>query len=182
MAASDWSYSPGLTEERPLPLERFLPPLPPAMFETWLKENITPGNWLIDPFGSNPALALEAARAGYRVLVTSNNPILTFMVETLASAPSAASFQSAIAELAASRRGTERLEVHLQALYESQCPACGRLIQATGFLWKKDEIKPYSRLISCPHCGASGEHPRCRIRPGAAFTPGQRQPAPFKGD
>ena len=29
-----------------------------------------PGGWLIDPLNASPAVALEAARAGYRVVVT----------------------------------------------------------------------------------------------------------------
>ena len=47
------------------------------------------------------------------MLVVSNNPVLTFMLEVLASAPRPADFQSALAALGASRRGEERLELHI---------------------------------------------------------------------
>ena len=40
-----------------------------------------PGSWLLDPFGFSPRLVLEAARAGYRVLVTVNHPTTRFLLE-----------------------------------------------------------------------------------------------------
>ena len=45
------------------------------------------GSWVLDPFGFSPRLALEAARAGYRVLVTVNNPITRFLLEMSARPP-----------------------------------------------------------------------------------------------
>src|SRR5512140_728605 len=141
-----------------LPLARFLPALPAGMGAAWLKANLAPDSLVLDAFGSTPTLALEAARAGYRVLVVSNNPVLSFMLELLASAPRAEEFQSALAELASARRGEERLELHLQALYQTECPNCGRKIQAQAFLWRKGEAQPYARLLRCPHCSHEGEH------------------------
>jgi hypothetical protein len=48
----------------------------------WLARHpIQPGTWLLDPFGFAPQLAIEAARSGYRVLVTANNPITRFLLE-----------------------------------------------------------------------------------------------------
>jgi hypothetical protein len=79
-------FYPGTGSPPALPLARFLPPVPTGMASAWLKENVPRGSWLLDPLGSSPSLALEAARAGYRVLVACNNPILSFMIETLAAA------------------------------------------------------------------------------------------------
>ena len=143
----------------PSPLARYLPPLPPGMAAGWLADNVPPGSWLLDPLGASPELALEAARAGYRVLVASNNPILSFMLETLASAPRAADFQSALAELASAKRGDERLEAHIKSLYQTQCETCGESVQAQAFLWRKGEPQPFARLYECPNCGESGERP-----------------------
>ncbi len=152
-------FLPGSPTPQPLPLGRFLPPYFPGMVTAWLDEQVSGGQWLLDPTGSNPALALEAARAGYRVLAASNNPVLTFLLEVLASAPQAADFTSAVAELGALRRGTERLEVQLQALYETNCPNCGAASPALAFLWRKGESQPFARLVRCPACGAEGEFP-----------------------
>ena len=78
-------------------LAQFLPRLPAGAAARWLKQTLPErsGQWVVDPFGASPHLALEAARAGYRVLVISNNPITRFMLELLASPPSeAASYAS----------------------------------------------------------------------------------------
>jgi predicted RNA-binding Zn-ribbon protein involved in translation (DUF1610 family) len=141
------------------PLARFLPPLQPGMAAAWLAKNVSPGSWLLDPLGASPALTLEAAQAGYRVLVASNNPILSFITETLARAPRSPDFQSAIAELSMVKRGEERLQHHLQSLYQTACAACGEPVQPQAFLWRKDESEPFARLYDCPKCGQSGEHP-----------------------
>jgi len=141
-----------------LPLGRFLPPLPEGIISEWLSEKIPPGAWLLDPLGSTPQVALEAARSGYRVLVACNNPVLALMMEVLAAAPRRADFQAAISTLADSRRSGERLEIHLQSLYRTTCPVCGKQIQAREYLWKKNEPRPYARLIDCPVCKTSGEY------------------------
>lgn len=144
-----------------LPLARFLPPIPTGMASAWLKENAPAGSWLLDPLGSSPGLVLEAARAGYRVLVACNNPVLSFMIETLAAAPGTAEFQAALAELAMARRGDERLEKHLLGLYVTVCENCGEHIPAEAFLWRKGDAHPYARIYHCPKCGESppGERP-----------------------
>ena len=149
-------FYPGSTSHAAAPLARYLPPLPPGMLAGWLAENVPPGSWLLDPLGASPALVLEAARAGYRVLVASNNPIISFVIETLARVPKSAEFQSALAELAMAKRGDERLEKHLQNLYLTTCDTCGEQVPAQAFLWRKGEEQPYARIYRCPRCGESG--------------------------
>lgn len=152
-------YIPGTTPANPGPLSRFLPPLEEGSLATWLAGQIQPGAWLLDPFGVSPRLAVEAARAGYRVLVTANNPINQFLLEMSANAPQDSEMMSILAELGAARRGSERLENHLGSLYLTTCDKCGQEIQASSFLWRKGESVPYARLYSCPHCQDSGERP-----------------------
>ena len=144
---------------QPLPLSRYLPPLPQGMLRAWLAENVSPGGWLLDPLGASPALVLEAARAGYRVIVACNNPVLAFMLEVLASAPPAADFEAALAELALARRGEDRLDAHLRSLYLTECANCGELVLAEAFLWHKGDSRPYARIYHCPFCGEAGERP-----------------------
>lgn len=154
-------FYPETSDPPVIPLARFLPPLPGGMVRSWLQENILPGSWLLDPLGASPTLALEAAQAGYRVLVASNNPIIRFMIEVLASAPKASDFQAALAEIAMSKRGDERLEKHLYNLYLTECETCGERIPAHTFLWRKGETQPYGKIYRCPKCGESpgGERP-----------------------
>ena len=142
-----------------LPLGRYLPPLPADMAGNWLQHEIPHGSWLLDPLAATPALALEAAQCGYRILVTSNNPVISFILEELASSPQASDFQAALSELSMIRRGGERLDTHLQSLYLTECAACGQLIPAQVFLWRKDEKQPYARVYHCPICGEEGERP-----------------------
>lgn len=150
-------YIPGTSPADPGPLSRFTPPLEEGTISRWLALHAPVGSWLLDPFGFSPRLVLEAARAGYRVLVTVNNPITRFLLEMAANPPSEADFQAALAELAAARKGDERLGAHLQALYLTPCEKCGRQIQVDSFLWRRGESLPYARIYTCPHCGDTGE-------------------------
>lgn len=156
-ASASPAYLPGKLPPKPGPLARYLPPLEDGPAASWLRERIPAGAWLLDPFGFSPRLALEAARAGYRVLVAANNPVGRFLVEITAQAPSAAELTAALSELATSRKGDERLEEHLQALYMTSCATCNREIPAEAFLWRKDADTPYARVVVCKECGEEGE-------------------------
>jgi len=129
------------------------------VIDQWLRQKTPPGSWVLDPFCSTPLTSLQAAQAGYRVLVTSNNPILAFELEMLCQTPEKSEFQAALAELASTRRGETRLETMLQSYYLTQCATCGREIQAEAFIWKRGEHSPYARIYHCPHCGDEGIHP-----------------------
>jgi hypothetical protein len=152
-------FLPGYLTAETLPLSRYLPPLPTGMVHAWLAQNIPAGEWVLDPFGAAPQAALEAARAGYRVLTASNNPVNSFLLELLASAPAKEDFQAALAEIATVRRGDERLESYLQSLYLTECASCSQTVSAQYFLWKRDEKEPYARVYHCPECGDEGERP-----------------------
>lgn len=127
------------------------------MISSWLSHLKQPSAWVLDPFGFSPRLALEAARSGYRVLVTANNPINRFLLEMFANPPSMIDFSAALADLSAMRKGGERLGAHLQSMYQTTCELCNEKIQAQAFLWRKGENAPYARIYQCSHCGDSGE-------------------------
>lgn len=148
---------PGTKPDHPGPLARFLPPLEDGVISAWLKENIPAGNWVLDPFGSAPRLTLEAARAGYRVLVAANNPITRFILEMGAASLPESEFKAAIADLAVSRKGEEKLEEHLQSLYLTACMSCKMQVPAQAFLWRKGEEAPFGRIFECKGCSESGE-------------------------
>ena len=167
-------YIPGMRPIEPGPLARFTPPLEEGVISAWLPAHapLSPalapgasvdaaqgdrGSWVLDPFGFSPRLTLEAARAGYRVLVTVNNPITRFQLEMSAHPPSETDFKAALADLAASKKGEDRLGAHLQSLYLTPCEKCGNEIYADSFLWRKGEEAPYARIYTCPHCEDSGE-------------------------
>ncbi|NWG06445.1 MAG: hypothetical protein HXY35_07130 [Chloroflexi bacterium] len=153
------SYIPGLSPADPGPLSRFTPPLEEGVVSAWLPRHASAGSWLLDPFGFSPRLILEAARAGYRVLVTVNNPITRFLLEMSANPPSEADFKAALADLAVVKKGEERLQGHLQSLYLTRCEKCEQEIPAQSFLWRKGEDTPYTRVYKCSHCQDEGERP-----------------------
>lgn len=160
MGAVDSVFYPGYDEVPvELPLGHFLPPWSEGMAAEWLKEHVPAGSWVLDPFGGSPQLIMEMARAGYRVLVTANNPITGFILEMMSEAPRPTEFKAVLAELAAARKGDERIELHIQSLYQMTCPNCEEKAPAKAFLWQKKEAAPDVFIMDCPNCGKSGEYP-----------------------
>ena len=115
------------------------------------------GYWIRS--ASRRGSALEAARAGYRVLVTVNNPISRFLLEMSARPPAETDFKAALADLTSAKKGEERLGAHLQSLYLTSCEKCGHEVYADSFLWRKGEDAPYARVYTCPNCDDAGERP-----------------------
>ena len=150
-------YIPGTKPADAGPLSRFIPPLEEGVIARWLSLHAPTSTWLLDPFGFSPRLVLEAARAGYRVLVTVNNPITRFLLEIAANPPSESDFNAALAELETAKKGDERLGAHLQSLYQTTCEKCSAEIQADYFLWRKEADAPHARMYTCPQCNDSGE-------------------------
>jgi hypothetical protein len=152
-------YFPGIAVKNPEPLSRYLPPIPDGVVSAWLNTNIPQGSWILDPFCASPRLSVEAARAGYRLLVTANNPIARFLLEMASNPPKAVDLKSALAELASSYKADERLEPHIRSLYNTRCARCGQIVSADAFIWEHGNSSPYLRVYTCPSCGDTGEHP-----------------------
>ena len=142
---------------RPEPLARYLPPVLDGVAAAFLAEHTKPEAWVLDPFGASPRLAVEMARAGYRVLAAVNNPVTRFLLDLTAVPPPRYELQAALADLADSRKGEEQLETHLQSLYLTDCPRCQRSVPAEAFVWERGGKAPVARIIRCPQCGESGE-------------------------
>ncbi|MFH1907614.1 MAG: hypothetical protein ABIL11_09585 [Chloroflexota bacterium] len=180
------AFIPGNEPARPEPLARYLPPVPEGIAQAFLAEHATlpvlpqghpvrasgrcrddvtagpgseakRGTWVLDPFGASPRLAVEMARAGYRVLVAVSNPVTRFQLDLAAAPPSKADLQAALADLAVSRKGEERLETHLQSLYLTECSKCQRSLPAEAYIWERGSQVPLARILRCPQCGESGE-------------------------
>jgi hypothetical protein len=150
-------YITGNPPTHPEPLSRYLPPLLEDVTTTWLQSHLSGGSWVLDPFGASPLAPTEAARSGYRILVCANNPIARFLIELAANPPSEEDLSAALAQLAASRKGDERLEPHIQNLYSTYCEQCGREIIAKEFIWERGANAPFGRIYECLYCGDSGE-------------------------
>jgi hypothetical protein len=155
----EFHFIPGQAVQVGTPLDRYLPPHRRGAAGQWLIKNIPKDGWLLDPFGASPDMAIEAAQKGYGIIVSANNPIIRFILEMRCHPPSHSEFQAAIATLASSLVGRERLEPHVKSIYDTYCEGCNAKIQASAYLWKKEEEVPFGKVYSCPHCGESGEFP-----------------------
>ncbi|MEJ2412289.1 MAG: hypothetical protein P8Y34_04740 [Anaerolineales bacterium] len=150
---NDQPYIYGNSSTRDYPLQDHLPEYRPGIAENWLKETIPTGSWILSPFGSSPQTSLEAARAGYRVLLPVHNPVLRFVIENLANPPTRDELNSALASLASSYKGTERLKPFILSLYETDCPQCGAKTSALSFSWAKNTRELLTKTCRCQTCG-----------------------------
>ena len=153
-----FAYLPGDEPENPGPLARYLPLAADGIATAFLATHSRPGDWVLDPFGAAPRTDLEMARLGFRVLVAVNNPVTRFLLATAANPPSQADLRAALAELAAARKGDERLETHLQSLYLTECTKCHRQVPADAFVWERESGVLAARIYHCS-CGDNGEYP-----------------------
>jgi len=148
-----------------LPLDRFLPPYYPGSMSGWLQRFAPPGSLILDPFGQDPYVVLELARAGYRVVVSANNPIAAFILEVMASAPTAEEISEAVHALAGIRSTDGLLlEDQINAYYQFDCPnpECQQLdlkpkLQVDYLVWAEDAPEPELAFGACPGCGKQAE-------------------------
>jgi hypothetical protein len=153
----DLPYIPGSNPPPEIPLSRFIPPIPGGMGTAWCQKFLSPGDWVLEPFGYNPMLIIEIAAAGYPVLTTINNPIHAFILQMIASAPGKDELIAALQDLAITPKGNDRMEPYIRSLYHVTCKDCKREIEADAFLWEKGSEKPYAVQVKCPYCGAAGD-------------------------
>ena len=156
------AYIPGDEPSRAAPLSRYLPVIPEGVAAAFLERHFGPvendgGAWILDPLGASPHLDMEMAAHGHRLLVSVNNPVTRFLLEMGANPPSQVDLRAALAELAAARKGTERLESHLQSLYLTTCTKCQRQVPAEAFVWERGGEAPVARIYHCT-CGDDGEY------------------------
>jgi len=135
------------------PLQTCLPAYRPQVVSAWLKQLPTPGGIILFPFGGSPQVVLEAARSGYQILTPVHNPILRFLIESLAHPPSKEELGSALAKLASSYKGKERLQPLILSLYETDCPQCGEKTSASSFTWSRITQEPVQKTCRCSRCG-----------------------------
>ncbi|MGW8249202.1 MAG: hypothetical protein ACWGO1_01040 [Anaerolineales bacterium] len=154
-----FTYIPGSIPDQPGPLARFLPPIPEGVVSAWLSSTLPKGALVLDPFGSAPKLPIEAARSGYRLIVTANNPVAHFILTSFANPPSDSDLWAVLAEIAATFRGEERLEPHIRSLYITQCENCGHDVEADAFIWDRETNQPFAKQYSCPHCAETAIQP-----------------------
>jgi hypothetical protein len=141
------------------PLSRYLPPLPGEVTLAWSNRIAPPEAWILDPLAASPRLPVQLAAGGMRVLITAGNPIIRFLLDLAAHPPTQADLSAALSDLAMARKDDERLELHLQSLYETHCAACNHPLPAEFFIWDAKSGALVAKTYTCASCGDMGERP-----------------------
>lgn len=152
-------FLPGHKLPRDRPLGRFLPPIERGAVARLLANEGLEGTTVLDPFGSSPQLAVEAAQSGCAVIVAANNPITRFVLERRLDPLSVEELQSTLARLSSVEKDGNRLEPFLMGLYETECLRCGSRVAAEYFVWNAESGEPVMKAYACPHCNHAGEDP-----------------------
>ena len=155
----DFGKPPYFSGKKPQPImvmDRYLPPYPMDSLIDMLHYIGIEDGWVLDPIGNQPLSAIELAQAGYKVLVTCNNPIVGRIIQVICHGYQKSQFQAAIADLGALKRGEERLESQIKNLYHSPCPDCSSYSTKVKYFWKKNQNLPFAREIVCEDCGMTG--------------------------
>jgi hypothetical protein len=151
------SFPPGEPVVQKAPLERFLPPLERGSVGRALALHAADSEVLIDPFGTSPQLAIEAARAGYGVIVAANNPVTRFIIEKQLNPLQVNDLQAALAKFSSTPKDDSRLEPFILDLYRTICSRCGQSVSADYFIWERDNDAPFLKAYHCNHCDHSAE-------------------------
>lgn len=152
-------FLPGRPPAPDRPLGRFLPPLEAGPVRRLVEREDLVGRMVLDPFGSSPELAMEAANAGAKVLVAVNNPVTRFVLERRLDPLPLDVLQAALAQLAAAEKDDTRLEHFMLDLYRTRCLRCGETVTAEYFVWDQEQGVPVLKAYTCPHCNHTGEDP-----------------------
>lgn len=162
------SFPPGEPVRFTGSLERFLPPIERGTIGRALAIYAPDCEILIDPFGTSPQLIIEAASAGYGVIVAANNPISRFMIEKFLDPFRVNDLQTALAKFSITPKDDSRLEPFILDLYRTNCSQCGESISADHFVWEREADAPHLKAYRCTNCDHVAEEETNEIDRGRA--------------
>jgi hypothetical protein len=150
--------------EEPPPADALWPserhPWSHQMVTHYLRQLSQHGDWVVDPFASQAALARAGATVGGRRLVLNNASQAQLLGVLVSAAPPLASVvDHAFSRIADAPRRGRTLAHHLAALYETICPECAQTIVAERFVWDRSVGEPVEKRYRCPHCASRGDAP-----------------------
>lgn len=111
-----------------------------------------PGDTILDPFASQPALIRHASASRRRVVVNNAIPATLLAVMSSADPPGAPVVDGAFTRIADAPRRGQTLADHLRSLYNTLCPNCAGAATASAFIWDRSTGEPQQKQVSCPHC------------------------------
>lgn len=129
------------------------------MVERGLEQYSQPGDLVLDPFASQPALARAASASRRRLVLNNASPAALLAALAGAAPPAPAVVDHAFSRIADAPRRGRTLAHHLAALYETICPECAQSMAADCFVWDRQIGEPVEKQYRCPHCGSQGDAP-----------------------
>jgi len=129
---------------------------PSRALAAYLEAYCPPGGLVLDPFCQHPGIVREAVRGGGRIVATNLNPIDALRTRMACSPSPGQELMAALTRLGDSPKLGTSLQEHLQHLYHTTCPHCGRPGNADYFVWEREQDAPKQVSYRCAACGQSG--------------------------
>ncbi|MFQ5945382.1 MAG: hypothetical protein ACE5NC_03950 [Anaerolineae bacterium] len=148
---------PALSDERWLPLSRYLEPVASNVLRRYLESYSDPGGLVVDPFCQSSRLAVEAEALGRTPVLAHFNPINVLLTRAALAGPEAAALDSAAVRLADTPKRGQPLRRHIEDLYRSRCQRCGASVEVRWIAW--DRQNPVEKAYACSVCGHEGPAP-----------------------
>ena len=136
------------------PLASYLPLASASVAREYIEQLTTPGDLVLAPFACSPSIARIAHDLGRRVIAVEANPLWAWLTRAMATLPSAAQIDAALAQLGDARKDDTSLRTHLTQLYATTCAACKRTTPVEYFVHARGEGIT-ARHYTCLHCGAT---------------------------
>ena len=102
------------------------------------------GEIVLDPFGGSGVTAMEAIKAGRKAISIDLNPMSAFLIENTLSQVSSKEIKDGF------RKIEVKVKDHLNNLYVTKCPKCGKKVVAVCLHWDKN--KPIQVMFECDSC------------------------------
>jgi hypothetical protein len=154
---NDYPFFYSSPDAESFPLELYLPKYRAGLIPAWLDHHISSRSLILTPFSNSPQAILDAAKAGYRLIVPAHNPILRLLIESMAKPAPKEKLNTALVHLASSTKSGERIKPLVLSLYKTICPQCGGDAFARSFIWSRDQNEPISKICQCRTCGEDTE-------------------------
>jgi hypothetical protein len=122
----------------------------------YLRAYAAAGTLVIDPFCQSPDIVRQALASEHRVIAISFNPLDALRTRLALSAIPAHELETAVTRLADSPKSGVPLREHLQRLYRTACPQCGKEVIADYFIWERGGELPRRVHYRCTACGDAG--------------------------
>lgn len=127
-------------------------PLPANVCEAFIRAYAPAGGLVWDPFCRSDSVARVAARLGKRALLSDFNPLIAFIAGASLHPVTPRQLDRAVTLVGVAPVLQTTLAEHINALYATTCPMCGRAAVARSFTWSGDPPRLAAKELHCQTC------------------------------